>query len=123
MTREQAAGVAAQVGLAGQKEETADMLLKMYDLFMKKDASLIEINPYAEDANGKCKKSSARQVKSLICFINFDLVFSLDAKMRFDDNAEFRQKEVFALRDWTQEDEKEVEAARSNLNYIALDGE
>ena len=42
--------------------------------------------------------------------------------MRFDDNAEFRQKDVFALRDWSQEDEKEVEAARSNLNYIALDG-
>jgi succinyl-CoA synthetase beta subunit len=55
MTREQAAGVAAQVGLAGQKDETADMLLRMYDLFMKKDASLIEVNPYAEDANGKCK--------------------------------------------------------------------
>jgi succinyl-CoA synthetase beta subunit len=42
--------------------------------------------------------------------------------MRFDDNAEFRQKDIFALRDWSQEDEKEVEAARSNLNYIALDG-
>lgn len=55
MTREQAAGVAAQVGLAGQKEETADILLRMYDLFMKKDASLIEVNPYAEDASGKCR--------------------------------------------------------------------
>ncbi|XP_065334352.1 succinate--CoA ligase [ADP-forming] subunit beta, mitochondrial [Cloeon dipterum] len=103
MTREQAAGVAAQVGLAEKKEETAEILLKMYDLFLKKDASLIEVNPYAEDANGK--------------------FFCLDAKMRFDDNAEFRQKEIFALRDWTQEDEKEVEAARSNLNYIALDGD
>jgi succinyl-CoA synthetase beta subunit len=103
MSREQAAGVAAQVGLAEQKEETADILLKMYDLFLKKDALLIEVNPYAEDANGK--------------------FFSLDAKMRFDDNAEFRQKDIFALRDWTQEDEKEVEAARSNLNYIALDGD
>jgi hypothetical protein len=48
--------------------------------------------------------------------------FCLDAKFRFDDNADFRQKEVFALRDWTQEDEKEVEAAKFNLNYIALDG-
>lgn len=43
--------------------------------------------------------------------------------MRFDDNADFRQKELFALRDWTQEDEKEVEAAKFNLNYIALDGQ
>jgi len=46
----------------------------------------------------------------------------LDAKFRFDDNAEFRQKELFELRDWTQEDEKEVEASKHNLNYIALDG-
>nr|XP_012146874.1 PREDICTED: succinyl-CoA ligase [ADP-forming] subunit beta, mitochondrial-like isoform X2 [Megachile rotundata] len=40
----------------------------------------------------------------------------------FDDNAEYRQKELFALRDWTQEDPKEVEAAKFDLNYIALDG-
>lgn len=50
------------------------------------------------------------------------VVFALDAKLRFDDNAEFRQKELFSLRDWTQEDPKEVEAAKYNLNYIALDG-
>ena len=49
-------------------------------------------------------------------------VFCLDAKIRFDDNAEFRQKEVFEQRDWTQEDPSEVEAAEYNLNYIALDG-
>lgn len=42
--------------------------------------------------------------------------------MRFDDNAEFRQKEIFDERDWSQEDAKEVEASRYNLNYIALDG-
>lgn len=48
--------------------------------------------------------------------------FCLDAKFRFDDNADFRQKEVFALRDWTQEDEKEVEASKYSLNFIALDG-
>lgn len=42
--------------------------------------------------------------------------------MRFDDNAEFRQKDLFALRDWSQEDQKEVEAAKHSLNYIALDG-
>lgn len=42
--------------------------------------------------------------------------------MRFDDNAEFRQKNLFALRDWTQENMQEVEAAKFDLNYIALDG-
>lgn len=48
--------------------------------------------------------------------------FALDCKCRFDDNAEFRQKELFSLRDWSQEDPKEVEAAKFDLNYIALDG-
>lgn len=42
--------------------------------------------------------------------------------MRFDDNAEFRQKELFAKRDFSQEDPKEVAAAKFDLNYIALDG-
>lgn len=42
--------------------------------------------------------------------------------MRFDDNAEFRQKDLFALRDWSQENKQEVEAAKFDLNYIALDG-
>lgn len=46
----------------------------------------------------------------------------LDAKMRFDDNADFRQSKVFSYRDWTQENAHEVEAAKYNLNYIALDG-
>nr|CAI5849097.1 unnamed protein product [Callosobruchus analis] len=102
LSKEQAEGVAAKVGLQKQKEKTGDMLLRMYDLFVKKDALLIEINPYAEDAG--------------------ETYFSLDAKFRFDDNAGFRQKELFALRDWTQEDEKEVQAAKFDLNYIALDG-
>merc|ERR1712088_1167891 len=47
----------------------------------------------------------------------------LDAKLKFDDNADFRQKEIFDLRDWSQEDAKEVEAANFDLNYIALDGD
>lgn len=46
----------------------------------------------------------------------------MDAKLNFDDNAEFRQKEAFALRDATQEDSREIAAAKHNLNYIGLDG-
>lgn len=53
--KEQALKIATKVGMGKQKEATADMLMKMYDLFMKKDALLIEINPYAEDAGEKCK--------------------------------------------------------------------
>lgn len=102
LQKEQAIQVAKKVGLQDKLEETAKMLLNMYDLFVKKDALLIEINPYAEDAA--------------------ETYFALDAKMRFDDNAEFRQKELFAKRDLTQEDKKEVEASKFDLNYIALDG-
>lgn len=79
----------------------------MYDIFVKKDALLVEINPFAEDMHeGDPDK----------------VFYSLDCKCRFDDNAEFRQKELFALRDWTQEDPKEKEASKYGLNYIALDG-
>ena len=70
---------------------------------MSKDATMVEINPFAEDANGG--------------------YFCLDAKLRFDDNADYRQKEVFDQRDWSQEDPSEVEADKHNLNYIALDGD
>ncbi|XP_017123988.1 succinate--CoA ligase [ADP-forming] subunit beta, mitochondrial isoform X1 [Drosophila elegans] len=104
LTCEQAQKIIKKVGLGGDGEDThVQMLMNLYDLFVKKDALLVEINPYAEDAMSGC-------------------YFALDAKLRFDDNAEFRQKELFALRDWTQEDPKEVEAAKYNLNYIALDG-
>lgn len=50
------------------------------------------------------------------------LVVCFDAKINFDDNAEFRQKEIFAGRDTAEEDPREVEAAKSNLNYIGMDG-
>ncbi|KAK7601670.1 hypothetical protein V9T40_009111 [Parthenolecanium corni] len=103
LTREQACKVVTAVGLGDKKDEATETLLRLYDLFLKKDALLLEVNPFAEDSSGK--------------------FFSLDAKMRFDDNAEFRQKDLFALRDWSQEDQKEVEAAKHSLNYIALDGD
>ncbi|KAG6458662.1 hypothetical protein O3G_MSEX010980 [Manduca sexta] len=103
ITNEQVCRVIDKIGLKEVANDAADMITKMYDLFLKKDALLIEVNPYAEDAlTGK--------------------FFCLDAKFRFDDNAEFRQKELFAYRDTTQEDPKEIEAAKFNLNYIALDG-
>ncbi|KAF9332419.1 beta' subunit, partial [Podila minutissima] len=66
------------------------------------DATMVEINPMAESSDHE-----------VIC---------MDAKINFDDNADFRQKEVHALRDVTQEDPREVAAAKYNLNYIGLDG-
>lgn len=101
ITEEQIKRVLQKINL--DTPDAMDMIKRMYDLFLKKDALLIEVNPFAEDART-------------------GQFFCLDAKFRFDDNAEFRQKELFALRDKTQEDPKEVEAAKNDLNYIALDG-
>jgi len=106
LTKAQAEKVAQAVGLEDHLESTVKMLLDLYAMFVKKDALLVEINPYAEDSN------DSQGTK----------YFALDAKLRFDDNAEFRQKELFALRDWSQENKQEVEAAKFDLNYIALDG-
>ena len=50
-------------------------------------------------------------------------VLCMDAKINFDDNAAYRQKSIHDLKDWSQEDEREVIAAQSNLNYIGLNGD
>merc|ERR1712088_97531 len=104
LTVEGAKKVAVDLGINASKiDEVSQILLNLYQLFLDKDATMVEINPFAEDNKG-----------------NF---VSLDAKLKFDDNAEFRQKAVFDQRDWSQEDAREVAAAEYNLNYIALDGD
>mmetsp|Transcript_13802 Transcript_13802/g.20668 ORF Transcript_13802/g.20668 Transcript_13802/m.20668 type:complete len:441 (-) Transcript_13802:70-1392(-) len=79
-----------------------EVVSKLYQLFREKDCTLLEINPLAETPDGRV----------LVC----------DAKINFDDNAEFRQKDVFSYRDRSQEDFREVEAAKYDLNYIGLTG-
>lgn len=74
--------------------------MKIYKLFIEKDSSMIEINPLAELSDGK--------------------VMCMDAKLGFDDNADFRQKDIFNLRDKSQEDPREVAAAKWNLVKIAF---
>jgi succinyl-CoA synthetase beta subunit len=83
-------------------KQVGDLVAKLYTAFTAKDMSLLEINPLVITKDGK-----------LIC---------LDAKIGFDDNALFRHPDIAALRDITEEDEKEVEAAKYDLNYVALDG-
>lgn len=58
----------------------------------------------------------------MYAFFFFVAVYALDCKCNFDDSAEFRQKDLFALRDWSQKDPSEVQAEKFNLNYIRLDG-
>jgi len=91
------------LGLEGKQVGSAvKLMLGMYKAFGALDASLVEINPLVVTAQGD--------------------VMALDAKMNFDDNALFRQKEVSELRDEDEEDPAELEAAKHDLNYIKLDG-
>ena len=94
----------AQVlGLSGDLAKQAGAVLaKLYEAFLAKDMSLLEINPLVVTKAGQ-----------LIC---------LDAKISFDDNAIYRHADISALRDLTEEDEKEIEASKYDLNYVTLDG-
>jgi succinyl-CoA synthetase beta subunit len=104
VTQEQARRVAEKLGFSDSSlNEATEMIVRLYDTFIKNDAVMLEINPFVEDTSGQ--------------------VLCLDAKCRFDDNAAFRHKELFASRDWSQADTREREADQYNLNYIALDGD
>ncbi|PGH13721.1 hypothetical protein AJ80_06226 [Polytolypa hystricis UAMH7299] len=104
VTDEIARNIATEMGFSEQcVEEAKDSIQKLYKVFMDKDATQIEINPLSETSDHK--------------------VLAMDAKLGFDDNAEFRQKEVFSWRDTTQEDADEVKAAEYGLNFIKLDGD
>ena len=91
------------LGLKGkQVSATVKFMLSMYRAFTELDCSIIEINPLVVSSSGD--------------------VIALDAKINFDDNALYRHKDVEALRDESEEDPAELEAAKHELNYIKLDG-
>jgi succinyl-CoA synthetase beta subunit len=95
--------VAQALGLTGDlAKQAGDLVGKLYAAFVAKDMSLLEVNPLV-----------ITKANQLIC---------LDAKMGFDDNALYRHPDIVALRDLTEEDEKEIEASKYDLNYVALDG-
>jgi len=95
--------VAQAMRLTGDLAKQAEGLLaKLYTAFVAKDMSLLEINPLVVTKSGQ-----------IVC---------LDAKIGFDDNALFRHCDIGALRDITEEDEKEIEASKYDLNYVALEG-
>ena len=87
---------------SNQTLEFKKIIEGLVNLFFQKDLSLIEINPLVIDQND-----------SLKC---------LDAKINIDENALFRQEDLIKLRDYSQENQKEIEAAKWDLNYVALDG-
>ncbi|ODN99370.1 succinyl-CoA synthetase beta subunit [Cryptococcus wingfieldii CBS 7118] len=104
ISKETALELAGKLGFKeGARKNAADVFEKLYTIYKEKDATQIEINPLAELSTGE--------------------VLCMDAKFGFDDNADFRQKDIFKLRDITQEDAQEVEAAEYGLNFIKLDGD
>src|SRR6201988_3106478 len=95
--------VAKALNLSGDLAKQAEKLTtRLYNAFVAKDMAMLEINPLVVTKQGQLRV--------------------LDAKVAFDDNALFRHPEVVALRDETEEDAKEIEASKYDLNYVALDG-
>ena len=95
--------VAKALNLTGDLAKQAEKLTtQLYNAFVAKDMAMLEINPLVVTKQGQLRV--------------------LDAKVSFDDNAMFRHAEVAALRDETEEDAKEIEAAKYDLNYVALEG-
>jgi len=86
-----------------QGKQFADLIRRLYRLFLECDASLVEVNPLIVTTAGD--------------------VVALDAKINIEDNALFRQEKLTGLRDPTQEDPTEREAAQHDLNYVSLDGD
>ncbi|MEM7438470.1 MAG: ADP-forming succinate--CoA ligase subunit beta [Pseudomonadota bacterium] len=96
--------VAFALGLEGKQiKQCVALIQTLYRMFVERDMEMLEINPLIVTDSGDLK--------------------CLDAKMGFDSNALYRQKDVMALRDETEEDAKELAASKFDLNYIALDGE
>jgi succinyl-CoA synthetase beta subunit len=105
LTDEQCKHMANNLGLeegTAPFEKTVTLMRNLYDMFISCDCTQVEVNPLAETPDGDV----------VVC----------DAKVNFDDNAEYRQATIFARRDYTQEDPREVEASKYDLNYIGLDG-
>ena len=95
--------IAFALGLEGEQVKQANALIaNLYQAFVEKDMSLLEINPLVVTGAG-----------DLIC---------LDAKVNFDSNALYRQKDIVELRDLAEEDPAEIEASKFDLSYIKLDG-
>lgn len=92
LTPEKAMAVVDGLTVSGDKDAAADQIRALYDLFVARDCTMVEVNPLAEDVDGN--------------------LIAADAKIGFDDNAEFRQKDVFVQRDLSQEDSREVEAGK-----------
>jgi succinyl-CoA synthetase beta subunit len=95
--------LAKKLGFSSKDMRSAcKMFAALYRLFLECDCSMVEVNPLVQSKGGE--------------------VLALDAKFNFDENALFRQPQIVAMRDLEEEDPREVEASKFNLNYIGLTG-
>uniref|UniRef100_A0A2R5LG11 Succinate--CoA ligase [GDP-forming] subunit beta, mitochondrial n=1 Tax=Ornithodoros turicata TaxID=34597 RepID=A0A2R5LG11_9ACAR len=103
ITDEQARSIAKNLGFKDALlDQAAEQIKQLYNLFIKVDATQVEVNPFGETPDGR-----------VVCF---------DAKINFDDNAAFRQERIFEQEDVAESDPREVLAAKHQLNYIGMDG-
>ncbi|RIL96873.1 ADP-forming succinate--CoA ligase subunit beta [Staphylococcus chromogenes] len=103
LTPYQARRIAFNINIPKESiNKAVKFLISLYNVFIEKDCSIVEINPLVLTGEGD--------------------VLALDSKINFDDNALFRHKDVLELRDLDEEDPKEIEASKYDLSYIALDG-
>ncbi|KAF6023407.1 SUCLG2 [Bugula neritina] len=103
ITDEQADKMASNLGFTGNSHsQAAEQIKRMYEFFLSVDATQVEINPFGKTPSG-----------DVVCF---------DSKISFDENAAYRQKDIFAMDDKAEVDAREIEAEKNNLNYIGLDG-
>lgn len=107
LTDAKARDMADFMGFQGDAVEDAMVQMKgLYTLFMERDCVQVEINPMVQTTQA-----------------HYDgKVYCVDAKLGFDESAEYRQSEIFSWRDATMEDPREVEASQIGLNYVGLDG-
>jgi succinyl-CoA synthetase beta subunit len=99
----QGRALAFKLGMSGKTVNAfVKTLNSLYELYMAKDCSLVEINPLVVQGDGS--------------------IIALDGKVNFDDNAMYRHPDIAAMRDLDEEDAREIEASKYDLNYVHLDG-
>src|SRR5699024_10138491 len=104
LTAFQARRMAFKLNIPAQYiNKTANLMLNLYKVFIEKDCMTVEVNPLVTTKEGE--------------------VLALDAKVNFDGNALYRQKDVLELRDLDEEERNEIEASKYDLSYIQLDGD
>jgi succinyl-CoA synthetase beta subunit len=105
LTDQQAEKVAKSLGFVGSSvAKVQKQLERLYKFFCEKDVIQLEVNPFVETSTGE---GNSLYYGDIITLINIFTVLCMDAKLNIDDNADFRQKEIFAMEDLSQKDPRQ----------------